>query len=101
MQNIDSKKSRRCIPAQRIDKNRFDILASRSRMIWIRSKISGDEFVITSYSPASHSKNHGYTWHVMHRHSSEGECHYHANEKTFEDAIRHIIAHDRGASRRV
>lgn len=94
-------RSRRCITAQLVDKNKFDILASRSRIIWIRSKTSGDEFVITSYSPAPHPKNFGYAWHVMHRHAWEDECHYHANEKTFENAIRHIVAHDRGASRRI
>lgn len=80
-----------------IDKNLFETLVCRPRMIWIRSIQSGDEFVVTDFQAASHPKNQGYPYHVFHRHPGDAECHYHANEKNFEDAMRHISTHDRKA----
>lgn len=95
----NSEHTSKIIP-ERVNTNVFDILVSRPHIIWIRSKLSGDEFVITDYALRESKRFERYPWNVMHRHPGDNECHYHANEKTFEDAIRHITAHDRGAARK-
>lgn len=77
--------------------NGFEVLAQTNRMVWVRSKKSGEEFVITDYLLWRHSETRPYPWHVYHRHTESELCHYHANERSFADVARHMIAHDRKA----
>lgn len=80
-----------------INQKHFQILAKSRRMIWIRSRSTEEEFIITDYNVRSKysGERRGLQWSVYHRHCPEELCHYHANEKSFGDAMRHIEAHDR------
>lgn len=83
-----------------IDCSRFQILEQTPHMIWIRSNITSEEFIITDYRVASgrFGTRHGFAWNVYHRHCTQELCHYHANERSFFSAMRHINAHDRKAA---
>ena len=84
---------------QAIDQNRFRVLARTNHMVWIQSAITLEEFIVTDFNVASKYRawRHGFQWSVYHRHSDQELCHYHANEKSFANAMRHITAHDRKA----
>ena len=80
-----------------LDNDHFEILATTNRMLWLRSRLSGEEFIITDYNVHRRltGKGRGYPWSVYHRHNNQELCHYHSNEKSFQDALRHIMSHDR------
>lgn len=82
---------------QVINQKHFRILTKSQRMIWIQSKSTEEEFIITDYNVRSKYSGDrgGFQWSVYHRHCPEELCHYHANEKSFGAAMRHIEAHDR------